>query len=189
MTFLFCCCEKNFVGGNNEQIKNWHWFLPQTDSFIYFFRFHFSLFGWFILKSFMSILWSLAVLFLAEWRLSGARRDDDTRQCVSLTSLTSLSLSLQHTLTQQWRESGKEKTWQIHVQPPQDLWSTTCSVRDAFCLWIVEVGRHGQRGGWDHFLRDGPQRVRGVLPLLHVPCGLSLHNWPDTLESLPQVQQ
>ena len=136
----------------------------------------------------MSILWSLAVLFLAEWRLSGVRCDDDTRQCVSLTSLSLISASLHHTLTQLWGESGKEKTWQIHVLPHRELWSTTCSVRDAFGLWIVEVGRHGQRGGWDHLLRDGPQRVRGVLSVLHVPRGLTLHHRPDPLESLPQVQ-
>ena len=136
----------------------------------------------------MSILWSLAVLFLAEWRLSGVRCDDDTRQCVSLTSLSLISASLHHTLTQLWGESGKEKTWQIHVLPPRELWSTTCSVRDAFGLWIVEVGRHGQRGGGDHLLRDGPQRVRRVLSVLHVPRSLTVHHRPDPLESLPQVQ-
>ena len=49
------------------------------------------------------------------------------------------------------------------------------------------MGEHGQGGARDHLLRHRAQRVRRVLSVFHLPRGLTLHNWADTLESLPGV--
>ena len=51
------------------------------------------------------------------------------------------------------------------------------------------MGEHGQGGARDHLLRHRAQRVRRVLSVFHLPRGLTLHNWADTLESLPGVIQ